>query len=190
MSKSNKKAFVFIDGGNFYFRLKDLVSKVDGKYSLLDFDFYGFCKEIVKPDNFIGVKYYIGVVKRRDGNEKSEELYANQQRLIARLKNKNIDVVLGNVIQHPDNTYHEKGVDVRIAVEMIRLARKNVYNRAYLISSDTDLVPAVEEVHSFNKEVYYVGTPKAQSFGLTKESDNTILLRPEDVRNFLPPSLL
>jgi len=121
---------------------------------------------------------------------KSEKLYANQQKLLRKLQQQNIPVVLGNLIQHPDKSFHEKGVDVRIAVEMIRLARKNKYDIVYLLSSDTDLVPAVEEVRSFNKLVCYVGVSKGQSFGLTKVSNNTILLRDEDVMPYFPTTPL
>jgi uncharacterized LabA/DUF88 family protein len=53
--------------------------------------------------------------------------------------------------------------------------------RAYLLSSDTDLVPAVEEVQRLGKTVQYVGTPKGQSYGLSKIADDVRLLRPEDV---------
>lgn len=97
---------------------------------------------------------------------------------------------MGNLIQHPDKSFHEKGVDVRIAVEMIRFARENKYDTAYLLSSDTDLVPAVEEVRSFNKRVCYVGVSKGQSFGLTKVSNNVILLREEDIVPYFPKTLL
>ena len=43
----------------------------------------------------------------------------------------------------------------------------NKYDIAYLLSSDTDLVPAIEEVRSFGRKVNYVGVAKGQSFGLT-----------------------
>jgi uncharacterized LabA/DUF88 family protein len=72
---------------------------------------------------------------------------------------------------------------------MIRLAREDAYDAAYLLSSDTDLVPAVEEVKSFSKRVYYVGVSKGQSFGLTKVSNETILLRGEDVLPYFPKTL-
>lgn len=77
-------------------------------------------------------------------------------------------------------------MDVRLAVEMIRFAREGSYDIAYLVSSDTDLVAAVEEVRSFGKKSIYVGVAKGQSFGLTKVSDNTLLLRSEDIKPFLP----
>lgn len=97
---------------------------------------------------------------------------------------------MGNLIQHPDKSFHEKGVDVRIAVEMIRLAHEDKYDIAYLLSSNTDLVPAVEEVISFKKQVCYVGVSRGQSFGLTKVSSNTILLREDDIIPYLPKTLL
>ena len=190
MNEKQERAFVFIDGGNFYFRLKDLASQIDSNLSLLSFDFRGFAENLVKPHSLAGVRYYIGAVKQRRGNDKSKKLYANQQRLIAKLQQQNIPVILGSIIQHPDDSYHEKGVDVRLAVEMIRFARQDKYDVTYLLSSDTDLVAAVEEVHSFNKEVIYTGTAKGQSFALTKEADDTILLRADDIKPFLLKPLL
>jgi len=62
-------------------------------------------------------------------------LYANQKKLLAKLQQQNVKVTLGNLIQHPDKSYHEKGVDVRIAVEMIRFAREDLYDVCYLLSS-------------------------------------------------------
>ena len=161
-------------------------------FKLLDFNYQEFSRNLIKDFVLVEVRYYIGAVKRQNGQnkEKSEKLYANQQKLLAKLQQQNIPTILGNLIQHPDKSFHEKGVDVRIAVEMIRLARENKYDLSYLLSSDTDLVPAVEEVRSLNKMVYYVGTSKGQSFGLTKSSDYTILLRDEDIMPYFPKTLL
>ena len=192
-NKSKNRAFIFIDGNNFYYKLKDFVSKETGLLKLLDFSFRDFSKNLVKDNSLVEIRYYVGAVKRQNGEnkEKSDKLYANQQKLIAKLQQQNIRVILGNLIQHPDKSFHEKGVDVRIAVEMIRFAREDKYDTAYLLSSDTDLVPAVEEVKSFNKKVCYVGVPKGQSFGLTKATDNNIIiLRREDIIPYFPKTLL
>ena len=186
--KKSYKVIVFLDGNNFYYKMKDMTSMKTEVVKLLDFKYNDFSQNLIKGDTLIEIRYYVGSVKRQAGpdKQKSEKLYANQQKLIAKLQKQKVAVILGNLIQHPDKSFHEKGVDVRLAVEMIRLARENKYDVAYLISSDTDLVPAVEEVHSFNKKVVYVGLSKGQSFGLTKASDNTILLREEDVLPFIP----
>ncbi|MCK4781323.1 NYN domain-containing protein [Candidatus Parcubacteria bacterium] len=181
---NNKKVFVFIDGGNFYFKLKELNFRLDKKFSLLNFQFKKFAEWLIQPNNLIEIRYYIGAIKRKRNNPKSEQLYASQQKLIGKLQQQNIAITLGQIIQHPDKSYHEKGVDVRLAVEMIRFARQNKYDTAYLISSDTDLVPAVEEVQAFNKTVQYIGIPKGQSFGLSTAADDVRLLRPEEIKQF------
>ncbi len=178
------RGFVFIDGSNFYFKLKQLSRNLDSNLALLNFDFNRFASWLVAPDELAGVRYYIGAVKQ-DGSEKAKRLYADQQRLFRKLQRHGIEIVPGHLIRHPDRTFHEKGVDVRLAVEMIRLAREDRYDRAYLLSSDTDLVPAADEVRSFGKQVQYVGIPKGQSYGLPKAADDVRLIRPEDVEPFL-----
>lgn len=181
----DKRAFIFIDGSNFYFKLKESISKLDGKYGLLDFNFRKFAEWLIGNNKLIEVRYYVGAVKRQQNNQKSEKMYADQQRLIRKLQRQNISVILGQLIRHPDKTYHEKGVDVRLAVEMIRFARENKYDIAYLVSSDTDLVAAIEEVQAFGKTIQYVGIPKGQSYGLSSVADDVRLLRPEEIEQFL-----
>ena len=183
------KAFVFIDGSNFYFRLKDLVFTLGVQLNLLDFHFRHFLEWLVKPHELIEVRYYVGAVKRQN-SDKSERMFADQQRLLARLQQQDVSVTLGQLIRHPDKSYHEKGVDVRLAVEMIRFAREGKFDRAYLISSDTDLVAAVEEVRLLGKKIQYVGTAKGQSFGLSKTCNDTRLIRAEEVREFFPQAFL
>jgi len=180
-----KRAFVFIDGSNFYFDLRELNKRSGVKFSLLNFKFREFAQWLVKPNQLKEIRYYIGAVKLHLKNEKSEEVYLNQQKLLKNLRRQKIDIILGQVIQHPDKSYHEKGVDVRLAVEMIRFARLNKYDIAYLISSDTDLVPAVEEVKSLGKKVYYVGISKGESFGLGRVADKIKMLTPKEIKKFL-----
>lgn len=149
-----KKVFVFIDGSNFYFKLRELSSELDGEYSLLNFRSHEFARWLSKPHKLIEIRYYIGAVKRQHNNTKSEKMYADQQRLVGKLQQQNIVIIFGQLIRHPDKTFHEKGVDVRLAVEMIRFARMNKYDTAYLVSSDTDLVPAVEEVQRLTPTLF------------------------------------
>lgn len=157
---------------------------MDGKFSLLDFNFKKFAEWLVNPNELVEVRYYLGAIKRERDNPKSERMYADQQKLIGKLQQQKIFITLGQVIRHPDKSYHEKGVDVRLAVEMIRFARLDKYGLAYLVSSDTDLVAAVEEVQSCNKKVQYVGISKGQSFGLSSAADDVRLLRQEEIGQF------
>jgi hypothetical protein len=129
------RAIVFVDGGNWYFKLKELLLLVNKK-PRVDFDIRGLTQELVTSNELIEVRYYIGKLKRQRGNEKSEMLYAKQQQLIGHLQQQNVRIGYGHIISYPDGGHHEKGVDVLIAVDMIRLASEDEYDVAYLLSSD------------------------------------------------------
>jgi NYN domain len=47
----------------------------------------------------------------------------------------------------------EKGVDVALAIDMVRLALRSDYDAAILFSTDTDLVPALEAVREIKAHV-------------------------------------
>ena len=51
---------------------------------------------------------------------------------------------------------HEKGVDTRIATDMIRLAWENAYDVAILASADADFVPVVDFLDTKNKKTINV----------------------------------
>ncbi|MBI3638163.1 NYN domain-containing protein [Candidatus Wolfebacteria bacterium] len=211
-----KRSFVFIDGNNLYHRIKSVAShfceKTGQEYGTIDFDFRGFCNSFKGDTNLQEIHYYVGQVKRlNNGNsndvQKSEQMYAAQQRLAGYLQKEKIFIKYGKLLREPNpsGVYHEKGVDVQIAVEMIRFALQKKYDIAYLISSDSDLIPAVKEVRALGKEVVYIGvkripTPKelqtlqeqnkdpyAISYGLTKTSSDFKIIEKEQILPFLKP---
>lgn len=156
----------------------------------LDFDLRGFTQNLTAPDILVDIRYYIGKVRRVKGDAKSEALYTNQQRLVGSLQQQNVRLGFGHLINYPDGSFHEKGVDILLAVEMIRCCLEKTCDVAYLISSDTDLVPAVDECRRLGGNVVYVGSSlHGQSFGLTKVCNRTILLQQKDVLPFVPPRL-
>jgi len=53
----------------------------------------------------------------------------------------------------------EKGVDTFIATDMIRLAWENAFDLAVLVSSDSDLVPAVEFLNQKGQKIVQAGFP-------------------------------
>ena len=52
--------------------------------------------------------------------------------------------------------YIEKAVDVKLAINLVMMARNNDYDVAYLVTSDSDLAPAVDMAREIGKEVVYV----------------------------------
>jgi len=53
----------------------------------------------------------------------------------------------------------EKGVDVSIATDMIKLAWEDSYDWAVLVSSDRDFIPAVEFLGGKGRKVLHAGFP-------------------------------
>lgn len=191
-----KRAVVFVDGSNWYHKLRTLLNlnTPAGQNDMkppVDFDLRSFITNLTVPDVLVELRYYIGKVRRVRNDQKSETMYANQQRLIGFLQQQNVHIGFGHLINYPDGSFHEKGVDILLAVDMLNLALEKKYDIAYLISSDTDLVPAVEECRKLGCDVVYVGSSlHGQSFGLTKVCSKTILLQPKDVFPYVPPKLL
>ena len=89
-----------------------------------------------------------------------------------------------------DKVYKEKGTDVKIAVDLIVGAVDGIYDTAILVSSDTDLIPAVSYVKYKNKKIEYVGFAHSPSLGIQKYTDLSILLLPRDIERFKEKALL
>ncbi len=50
----------------------------------------------------------------------------------------------------------EKAVDVMLAVDLVVMAERNLFDAAYLLSADGDFTPAVQAVQAHGKKVYVV----------------------------------
>jgi hypothetical protein len=74
------------------------------------------------------------------------DAYADQQRFLRRLRQQRELVVWTGRMAQADGVWHEKGVDVKIATDMVSLAYRDLYDAAILVSGDSDLAPAVQEI--------------------------------------------
>lgn len=69
-NKAKNRVLVFIDGNNFYYKLKDFASEKTEVLKLLDFDYQEFAKNLVKDSNLVEIRYYVGAIKRQNGENK------------------------------------------------------------------------------------------------------------------------
>lgn len=174
------KIAIFIDGSNFYSKLKELRIKHTSH-----FDFNGFILSLTKGIKSVYTGYYVGQVRKEKNNPKSELLYSHQQKLFAHLQTNIPDIkIIRGHIQNYNGIYKEKGVDVRLALDLYSLAIENKYDKAILISSDSDLVPAVRMIQIRKKEVEYIGFSHNTSMALIKECKSKRLLNFYDVNSF------
>jgi len=172
------RAFVIIDGSNFYHRLKELELK-----NLLNFDYEKFTQFLIGEKGLVLKKYYIGAIKEKFGNPKSKELRRNQRILLGKLQKYNWQIGFGHMLK--TDKYHEKGVDVLMAVDLLIGAYEDKYDTAILVSSDTDLIPAIEKVRQKGKKIEYIGFSHKPSYALIANSDIRRLLIKEELLKFL-----
>ncbi|MFA5945934.1 MAG: NYN domain-containing protein [Patescibacteria group bacterium] len=170
---------IFIDGGNFYHLAhKPLAIQAAG----FDFDAFAHFLADSRVVTEQGKRYYIGTVREREGDERSRRAMAKQVQLFNRLKQtawqiktsklrertekvlidsrvENHQQILSKGINEITlHTFREKGIDVKIAVDLVAGAVDNKYDTAILVSSDTDLVPMVDWVRfRLKKRIEYVG---------------------------------
>src|SRR5438445_5738668 len=169
-----ERAIVLIDGSNFYFKLRDLqLSK------LITFDFSRFAQFLIGDRTLVQATYYVGRLET-DGTEKAARMHANQQRLFAHLKKHKVTYSLGYLLKS-DGVFHEKGVDVNIAVDMLVAAYENRADTIYLVSSDTDLLPAVKKAQEKGKTVVYVGFSHKLSTAMVASCRETRTLTRDDL---------
>ncbi len=161
----SNKIFIFIDGSNFY---HSLVSS----FGTAKIDLELFCKTISQSGELIRINYYTSPVSRFDNSE----AYKSQQKFFEKIKEiKLLNLFLGRLEKH-GNARIEKGVDVKIATDLISGAYNNKFDVAIIVSNDSDFVPAIEEVQNIGKQVWNINIQKRKSYHLNKICDKTITI--------------
>ena len=77
--------------------------------------------------------------------------------------------------------FREKGVDVKIAVDMVSFAVDKKAQTIIVCSSDSDLQPAVQEAKRRKIKVVYLGFGHNPNKGLSYTTDKTILFRDPEI---------
>jgi uncharacterized LabA/DUF88 family protein len=175
---AQERCLILIDGSNFYFKLKSLQL-----HNLLSFDFTAFSTYLCRSGTVVGAMYFVGKV-RTDGTEKTKQLQANQQKLLQHLQRHHYRYELGYLMKS-DGVLHEKGVDVEIAVALLVAAYENVADRILLVSSDTDLLPAIRKAQEKGKVVEYIGFSHQPSLALIAKCKKSRLLDKADLQPFV-----
>ncbi len=179
-----KRVAVFIDGSNLYFKLRTLIPN---KMDFIHYRYRDFIASYLNPDETISyIGYYIGVVrdtKRTKDHEKARELVQNQQKLFEQFRHQRIEVVKGYLLER-DGVFYEKGVDVRLAVDIVTMAVDKKYDTALVISSDTDMIPAMQKAQSYKREIVHVGFEHQPSLALIRYASRSRLITRKEAEQF------
>lgn len=172
-----EKVQIFIDGGNFFHLV---LKKLDIEEDKFLFD--DFVKFLANNREVVGKRYYIGTVREKEGDKKSIEKMSKQTKLFTVLKNNGWDVKTSKLRTRTERikiddrvsnyqelkrkkvyeieltTMREKGIDVKLATDLIVGAVDDKYDTAILVSSDSDLIPALDWIRTRkHKKIEYIG---------------------------------
>lgn len=136
----------FIDGFNLYHALNN--ERKYHRYKWLDFSKLANAY-VSRKDTIVDIYYFTALANWSPDKMQRHKLLLRAQ------KSRGIKVVYG-MFKKVDRkcrrchreyqTFEEKMTDVNIAVYLLKLAFQDQYDKAILISGDTDLVPAIETV--------------------------------------------
>jgi uncharacterized LabA/DUF88 family protein len=171
------KSFVIIDGSNFYHKVKRLSPNLH----LTEFGYRQFFESITNDS--CRILYCIGEVKRSTAILQNR-LFIQQQKLTGSLRRQDIQIYYGFLLKS-EGVYHEKGVDVKMAVEIVKGALKDEYDMCYLVSSDSDLIPAILEAKKVGKRVIYVAFKNQISSALYRNCREAIIIDKERIEQYV-----
>lgn len=194
MENKKERVQIFIDGGNFFhLALKKLGIGEN------DFSFEGFANFLANGREIVsmGKRFYVGTVREQVGNPRSIKAMSKQTKLFTTLKMTGWEIktsklrtrierikIDGRVVNHEElrrkgvseieiRTTREKGIDVKLATDLIVGAVDDRYDTAIIVSSDSDLVPAIDWIRiKRNKKVEYIG------FSIIDKKDERNTTRP------------
>lgn len=156
---ANNRVMIFIDGSNLYKRTKNLIH--EGR----QVDIEKLANKLLGDRRLERIYYYNTYSPSEDPEEqKSQQKFLDKLGWISYLQKRMGRLIPKEYIvrcPNPDckteftfKTHIQKGVDTRIAVEMVTLAVSDAYDIAILVSGDEDLVEAVDYIREHtNKKI-------------------------------------
>lgn len=188
------KSVLFIDGENFKGKIKEIFKEEKKlRPEWHTYNFIGLFDKILQGAETNEKVFYFARIKEHPRTkEKSKQLIEEQRLLKKHLENQEFKVILaGSVrgqIKDGDSKnnliFKEKGVDVKMAIDMVVQACDKNLKEAYICSSDSDLQPAIKELTNRNVRVTYIGFENKPNKGLTYTTNKTILIRNSEVFEF------
>ncbi|GAB4286636.1 MAG: hypothetical protein Fur0025_19360 [Oscillatoriaceae cyanobacterium] len=139
-----QRTIAFFDGQNLFHRAKEAFG-----YNYPNYEPVKLAKKICSQQGWElkETRFYTGVPKQEDDSYLNH-FWNTKLAHYCRLYGKNAFWKFTRPLQDG----REKGIDVRIALDLVRLARENKYDVGLIFSQDQDLSEAVKDVNDFEKK--------------------------------------
>lgn len=189
------RRILLIDGENFKGKIKGIYREVNKpKPVWSEYDFKGLLDKVLSGLTIDrGVFYFARVKEHEDSRDKSKRLIEEQRFLKDHLEKLGFEVILSGRVRGQWEEGHdgkktlvfkEKGVDVKIAVDMVSQSYNKRVDEIILGSSDSDLQPAIKEVRDRGVGCVYLGFETQPNKGLSYTTNRTLLIRNSEIFEF------
>ena len=181
---------MIIDGENFKKKIESVFREANQKKPFwYEYDFQGLLTKVLQGLKIdYRVFYFARIKEHKETKDKSKVLIEEQRLLKTHLEKQGFEVIMAGRVsgQKEDGIliFKEKGVDVRIAVDMVSWSCDKKVKTIILGSSDSDLQPAIKEVRRRGTECIYLGFESGPNKGMTYTTNKTILIRGSEVLEF------
>lgn len=187
------RVIVYIDGFNLYYGLRE--KRWKWAYWL---NLKGLAASLLKPRQaLVHTHYFTAVVKSPDDKRRRQALYLDALATLSALTihygHYLADTVTCRQCAHQYVTHHEKMTDVNIAVQLMTDAFQDRFDRAIVISADSDLVSPVRAVRELfpKKHVVVAFPPERVSSELKRHASGYVnISRNVLVKSLLPDSVV
>jgi len=185
------KRILLIDGENLKGKIRAVFDiQKESEFVWHNYNFKGLFEKIFEGVEIDEIWFYFARIKVHPQSiEKSKQLIEEQRLLKTHLEGSGFKVIMagsvrGNIDKNGILIFKEKGVDVRIGVDMVVLASDKKFDSIILGSSDSDLQPAIKEIVKKGIECIYLGFEIKPNKGMTYTTSRTILIRNSEVIKF------
>ena len=130
-----QRAIIFIDHANLFYNIENLQIRID----------YRKFKEILtRDDHLVGAFMYMGI---------PEQVYPKKQRFLKYLISEGYVIQARAIKVIAEGKKMQKGLDIFIYRDIVELADEDSYDKAILVSGDSDFIEIVRKLRDLEKAI-------------------------------------
>ncbi|MBY9017258.1 MAG: NYN domain-containing protein [Candidatus Lokiarchaeota archaeon] len=130
-----QRAIIFIDHANLFYNLLNLQIRIDYKK---------FKEILTRDDHLVGAFMYMGI---------PEELYPKKKRFLKYLTSQGYVIQARPIKIIAEGKKMQKGLDIFIYRDVVELAGEDIYDKAILVSGDSDFIEIVRKLRDLEKTI-------------------------------------
>lgn len=216
---TKERVSIYVDGGNFHHLVLKKLGIKEQDFAFEDFAHFLIGDRKVEAE---GKRFYVGSVREIEGNIRSKQAMSRQTRFFTTLNSYGWRIMTSKLRTRQEKIIidervldykkilskgiteiemmrtREKGIDVKLATDLIVGAVDSKYDVALVVSSDSDLIPAIDWIRRRKqKKVEYIGFSLASIYdplditkptpSLIVKTDTSRIFGVADLKQFIKP---